>query len=79
MRLTTVLGVAAGAAALFLAAAPSGVSAATAPDAAVPLAATPDPAGLRFSTFSICAIDPKTGEYFGVADRRIDGKAIGVK
>jgi uncharacterized Ntn-hydrolase superfamily protein len=57
MRLTTVLGVIVCAAALLLAAAPAAGSAAVAPD---PVA--PDPAGLRYSTFSICAIDPKTGE-----------------
>ena len=70
MRLATVVGVAAFAV-VFLAAAPAAPAAeaagvagteVAAATAGRPGAAEPDPAGLRHSTFSICAIDATTGE-----------------
>jgi len=69
MRMTTVLGVIVCTAALLLAAAPSAAGSAV---------VAPDPAGLRFSTFSICAIDPKTGESGAAVTTRVPfvGRAV---
>jgi len=90
MRRITLLGVGACAMGLLSVVTPAasaapaaGGSAVATPYDAAPVDATherlaPDPAGLRFSTFSICAIDPKTGESGAAVTTRVPfvGRAV---